>query len=68
MLVYVYPLRMVVSSGLSFMTGGRLPSQMELRSVGELQDCFLIFGLGFNLSLCPVGGRCDRDDALLFQQ
>lgn len=46
-LVFVFPLRMVISGAVSFMTGGYLPSEMKLASSSELQDCFAIYGLGF---------------------
>lgn len=46
-LIWLYPLRMVIGGGLSFMSGGWVPSEMSLRTAGELQDCFLIYGVGF---------------------
>lgn len=46
-LIWLYPLRMVIGGGLSFLSGGWVPSEMSLHSVGELQDCFLIYGVGF---------------------
>ena len=55
MLIYVYPLRMVISGGLHFMSGGWVPSEMRLESVEELCACFLIYGAGFTvLSLIVV--------------
>ena len=49
MLIFVYPLRMMISSALNVFTRGWLPVEMRLESMGELQDCFLIYGLGFTL-------------------
>lgn len=49
MLVFVYPLRMVISGGLSFMTGGFLPSEMRVNAMPDLQGCFVVYGLGFTL-------------------
>ena len=46
-LVWVYPLRMVVSSGLWFMSGGWVPSELEVQAIGELQSAFRIFAAGF---------------------
>lgn len=46
-LVWVFPLRMVVSSGLWFMSGGWVPSELEVHSIGELQNAFRIFAAGF---------------------
>lgn len=46
-LVWVYPLRMVVSSGMSFMSGGWVPTELGVHSIGELQSAFRIFAAGF---------------------
>jgi len=46
-LVFVYPLRMVISSGLAFLTGGWVPTDLALRSVAELEMAFRIFGAGY---------------------
>lgn len=46
-LVWVYPLRMVVSSGLWFMSGGWVPSELGVSAIGELQNAFRIFAAGF---------------------
>lgn len=46
-LVFVFPLRMIASGALAFFTQGLLPSEMLLSKLSELQDCFLIYGLGF---------------------
>lgn len=50
MLVYVYPLRMVVSSGLWLMTGGFVPTELVLAGPGAVYDllwAFIIYGFGF---------------------
>lgn len=51
-MVYVYPLRMVISSGLAMATGGWVPS--ELGRLGEdwlldIQTLFMVYGVGFGL-------------------
>jgi uncharacterized membrane protein len=46
-LVWVYPQRIVMSSALSFVTGGWVPSEVQLASVDELQNLFLVYSLGF---------------------
>ena len=51
-LVFVYPLRMVISSGFWFLTGGWVPSELAIDSVNELLSAFRIFAAGFaSLSL-----------------
>src|SRR5690606_37047587 len=47
MLVYVYPLRMVVSSGLWLATGGFVPTELVISGPGafvDLQWAFIIYG------------------------
>ena len=46
-LVFVYPLRMVISSGLAFLTRGWVPTDLALRSVAELETAFRVFGVGY---------------------
>jgi uncharacterized membrane protein len=51
-LVYVYPLRMVIASGLHFMTRGFVPADMTFSSdavMYDLQTAFIIYGLGFTV-------------------
>jgi uncharacterized membrane protein len=51
-LVYVYPLRMVIASGLHFMTRGFVPADMTFSSTDvmfDLQTAFIIYGLGFTV-------------------
>ncbi|WP_160171907.1 TMEM175 family protein [Arenimonas donghaensis] len=50
MLVYVYPLRMVVSSGLWLATGGFVPTELVLTGADAVYDllwAFIIYGFGF---------------------
>jgi hypothetical protein len=49
MLVYVYPLRMVASAFMDFVSGGRLPSSFAITSGRDLTGLFVIYGLGFAL-------------------
>lgn len=49
-LVYVYPLRMVTSSGLSLLTHGFVPSELGMDRAHwmlDLQTAFIVYGLGF---------------------
>jgi hypothetical protein len=46
-LVWVFPLRAVMGSAMRFMTAGWVPAEFTLASFGELQDCFLVYSLGF---------------------
>lgn len=46
-LVWVYPLRMVISSGLWFMSGGWVPTELAVGTIAELQNAFRIFAAGF---------------------
>ncbi|MBI5363005.1 MAG: DUF1211 domain-containing protein [Planctomycetes bacterium] len=46
-LVFVFPLRVVMSSALSFFTGGFLPADITLRSQEDLQGSFRVYGLGW---------------------
>jgi hypothetical protein len=51
-LVYVYPLRMVTSSGLYLITGGFVPSELGMdrsRWMLDLQTAFIVYSLGFGL-------------------
>lgn len=51
-LVWVYPLRMVISSGLAMLTGGWLPSEISLDKAHwllDLQTVFMIYGAGYGL-------------------
>jgi uncharacterized membrane protein len=51
-LVYVYPLRMVIASGLHFMTRGFVPADMTFdaaTAMFDLQTAFIIYGLGFTV-------------------
>lgn len=47
MLVWIYPLRMVFSGAMFFFTNGWVPSEMRFEKNYELQDGFLIYGVGF---------------------
>jgi uncharacterized membrane protein len=47
MLVYVYPLKLVFSALLGWISGGWLPPKFELHHIHELTDLFVVYGLGF---------------------
>jgi len=67
-LVYVFPLRMLVSSGLSWVTGGWLPGVTLIRTLGDLRDLFFLYGLGFavlaGLYVALFGHAARRGEAL----
>lgn len=51
-LVYVYPLRIVVASGLYMVTNGFVPADLQMdasQANFELQTAFIIYGVGFGL-------------------
>ena len=48
-LVWVYPQRIVLSCALAFMTGQWVPAEVHLETTDELQNLFLVYGLGFGL-------------------
>jgi uncharacterized membrane protein len=47
MLVYVYPLRMVASAFVSFVSGGYLPTSFTMNSSRDLTGLFVVYGVGF---------------------
>ena len=48
-LVYVYPLKLIFSSLFSFLTGGWLPNEYEIRVYTDHSSLFVIYGLGYAL-------------------
>ena len=51
-LIWVYPLRMVISSGLSLLSGGLLPSELGIDKAHwlvDLQTVFMVYGVGFGV-------------------
>jgi uncharacterized membrane protein len=44
---YVYPLRMVMSAAMVFMTGGWAPSEFKVANFNEFRAIFVIYGVGF---------------------
>lgn len=51
-LIWVYPLRMVISSGLSLLSGGVLPSELGIDKVHwriDLQTVFMVYGAGYGM-------------------
>jgi hypothetical protein len=47
-LVYVFPLRLLMQTGLSFMTGGWLPGSELVRGREDLRLLYVIYGVGFS--------------------
>jgi uncharacterized membrane protein len=54
MLVYVYPLRMVASAFMSFVSRGRLHTSFTLSSGRDLTGLFVVYGLGFALQMAML--------------
>ena len=51
-LIWVYPLRMVISSGLSMLSGGLLPTELGIDQVHwllDLQTVFMVYAAGYGL-------------------
>jgi uncharacterized membrane protein len=46
-LVYVFPLRMLVSSGFHYMSRGLLPGSALIRSFEDLELLYVVYGIGF---------------------
>ena len=46
-LIYVYPLKAIYSGAIEFFSNGYFASYFGLRSLADLRDLFVIFGLGF---------------------
>lgn len=52
-MIYIYPLKIMFSSFLAWLSGGWLPSNFALASLDDVAQLFLIYGVGFSL-LCGV--------------
>lgn len=46
-LVFVFPLRLLIETGAHFLSGGRLPGAGVITSIDQLGWTYLIYGLGF---------------------
>lgn len=55
-MVYVYPLKILFSAGLSTATGGWLPSEFDLDSMFEFKVMATVYGAGFAAVAGTVGG------------
>lgn len=47
MLIYVYPLRMVMSALFHWLSGGWMPFMLDDMPIEQLADIFVIYGIGF---------------------
>ncbi len=52
-MIYVYPLKILMESGFGFLTRGWLPSQFEFETFGEFRVLVSLYGAGFML-LCAI--------------
>ena len=48
-LVYMYPLRLMASSFMNFLSGGFLPTEFLIADVREVPKLFVIYGIGFTI-------------------
>jgi uncharacterized membrane protein len=48
-LVFLYPLRLMMSGALQSMSGGFLPGEIEITRIAQLQYLFVIYGVAFAL-------------------
>ena len=55
-MIYVYPLKILFSAGLSTATGGWLPSDFELASLHHFRVMVTVYGIGFAAVAGVVGG------------
>lgn len=46
-LVWVYPLRVVIGLGFYFVTQRWVPSEFEITATSQIQDCFLVYSIGY---------------------
>jgi len=47
LLIYIYPLRLLFSAFIAFITGGYFPSEFVLTTGNELTSLFVFYGVGF---------------------
>jgi len=62
-LVFLYPLRLMMSGALSTMSGGWLPSEIEITSADELRLLTIVYGVAFALlsgTLVALNARVRR--------
>lgn len=52
-MIYVYPLKILMETGLAFLTGGWLPTEFEFETFYQFRVLVSLYGLGFIL-LCAV--------------
>lgn len=48
-LVFVFPLRLLIETATHFLSGGRLPGEGLITDLGELAWTYVIYGLGFSI-------------------
>lgn len=54
-MVYVYPLRAMMSTAMNQITGGWAPSNFAIESVDEVRGLFTIYGAGFTATTACIG-------------
>ena len=62
-LVFLYPLRLMMSGALSAMSGGWLPSEIEITTVGDFRLLAVVYGVAFALlsaTLVALNARVRR--------
>jgi uncharacterized membrane protein len=67
-LVYIFPLRILMAGMMSFFTGGWAPTELSIRSMPDLRALYLVYGSGFlamnALLVCLNHHALRRADAL----
>jgi hypothetical protein len=46
-LVYIFPLRILMASTMAFFTGGWAPNELKVQSIDQLRAIYVIYGAGF---------------------
>lgn len=46
-LVYIFPLRVLMAGAMAFFTAGWAPGELQLKTVAELRAVYLVYGVGF---------------------
>ncbi len=54
MMVYVYPLKQMMSATLSSLSGGWIPSSIQFTNSDEVRGFFTIYGVGFVAACCCI--------------
>lgn len=59
-LLYVYPLRMLMGLAASAMTGGWIPTTLQLHSIDDLRGVYVIYAVGFGSMCLLIAGMYEH--------